>query len=161
MAGTVLVPMRSEIGPARESAARSSIQIRCAANWSDTSGRALGLDQDVAARDVDLVGQREGDGVAGLRPLPARRHRSRSRATRELRPEAATTTASPLLIRPGRHGSGIAAEIEIGPVHPLHRKAERLAPVVALRRRPSRDGRAASGRWYQGVLPEAAMMLSP
>ena len=40
----------------------------CAANWSATPA-VLGGDEDVAARDVDLVGKRERDGVAAMGDL--------------------------------------------------------------------------------------------
>ena len=41
--------------------------MRWAANWSATSGRSVGVEQDVAARHVDLVRERQRHGVAGLR----------------------------------------------------------------------------------------------
>ena len=43
----------------------SLIQMMVASNWSATSGRASAVDQHVATADVELVGQRERDGLAG------------------------------------------------------------------------------------------------
>ena len=40
--------------------------MRCAVNWSATSGRLSGLRKHVAARDVDFVGERQRHGVARL-----------------------------------------------------------------------------------------------
>ena len=47
-------------------------------------------------------------------------------------PELATTIGSPFRIWPGRDGSGIAAEILIGPVDQLNRKSERRVDRFAL-----------------------------
>ena len=104
----------------------SAIHSRCAANWSETSGRALRARQHIAARDIDFVGQGQRDGIAGH----ALRRRSPSmvtmRVTVLVRPDLATATASPGLIAAAGDGAGEAAEIQIGPVDPLHRHAERL-----------------------------------
>ena len=71
-AGTVVVPIfRRYWRPG--SISSSAIQSRCAANWSETSGRAARRAQNVAARDVDFVGQRQRHGVAGARLRPDRR----------------------------------------------------------------------------------------
>ena len=76
--------------------------------------------------------ERDGDGVARLRRVPVRRRRSRSRRRAWSGRTATTTTGSPHRDLAGRDGSGIAAEIEVRPVDPLHREAERLAPAAWL-----------------------------
>ena len=48
-----------------------------AANWSATCGRAVGDDQHVAARDLDLVVEHERDRLAGDGLAAGRRHARR------------------------------------------------------------------------------------
>ena len=81
--------------------------------------------------------------------------------TWELRPEVATTTGSPTLIWPGDDRAGIAAEIEIGPVDPLHRKAERLCLASRSRHRRSPAACSSVGPRYHGVLGDGSVTLSP
>ena len=132
VAGTVLVPMRSRYErPGHQRLVVHPDQMR--GELIGDLGPRVGLDQDVAARDVDLVGEREGDGIAGLAPRPASRHRSRCRATRELWPEAATTTGSPVLDRARtrrfRHSRG---NRRFGRLTHCTGKRNGLAAVVAL-----------------------------
>ena len=64
-------------------------------------------------------------------------------------------------MRPQATVPGIAAEIEIGPVDPLHRKAERLVADIVVDIDAFRDRRSSGGPRYHGVLPDGAMTLSP
>ena len=89
-------------------------------------GARAGADQKVAARDVDVVGEGQRDGVARYgalhravegddlldRGLDARSHRHDLVALRD---------------RAGGDGAGDAAEIEVGAADPLHREAEPAA----------------------------------
>ena len=101
VAGTSAGADLHQVGAARAAAPPRAIQSRCAANWSATSGRSSAADQHVAARDVDLVGERQRDGVAG-RGLGAGRRPSVTMRVDRARscPDAATTTASPAAIAP-------------------------------------------------------------
>ena len=99
--------------------------------------------EDVAAADVDLVGQRQGDGLScdGFREVACGGNDARNGALpagrQHLDPVAGTDRA-------GRHQAREAAKVEIGPVYPLDRHAERTASQVVLDRRilePSQQGR--------------------
>jgi hypothetical protein len=107
-------------GPA--AAARRRIQT-VASNWSATSG-GLPAAASTSPRETSIS-----SASASASPTGRRRPRRRSpslvtmRAT-VLRGPAGHGTASPGRTRPARR-AGEAAEVEVRPVHPLHRQAER------------------------------------
>ena len=110
--------------------------------------------EHVAARNVDFVGERDGDRVAGLRngKLPA--------GTGDgFDPGGLARTAAPRFVAglgaAAHNRAGKAAKIGIGPIDPLHRHAERLAGAVILdvdrfeiveQMRPGIPGRALAAR---------------
>ena len=129
----------------RAAAAPRSSRQMCAANWSATSGRRVRLRQHVAARDVDLVGERQRHRVAGLGRARDRRRRRCARRVLS-RPEAATTISSP----------GATAPLAIVPAKPRKSRCGRLTHCTGMRKGAlrrssstsiaSRDSRADAGR---------------
>ena len=78
----------------------------------DFRAGASGGDQQVAARDVDLVGERQRDGVAGLR-LREVAVVGDDPLTRVAAPGAGDDDGVARRDAAGRDGAGIAAEIEV------------------------------------------------
>ena len=121
----------------------------------------VGRDQHVAARNLDLVLENQRDRLAlagaveiaalGDDALDPRRLAGFGDDDFVARRNAA-----------GGDGAGKAAEVEVGPVDVLHRKAERTCvdPRFVQRHR-SPDARAASGPSTRAVWPKAAVTLSP
>jgi hypothetical protein len=86
----------------------------------------IGLRDEVAARDVDFVGERQRHGLArhGLGQVAVVGDDARHRAflAGRLHPDAIAR-----LDRAAGDGPGEAAKIQVRPVHPLHRQPERRA----------------------------------
>ena len=132
------------------------IQMMCAVNWSATSGRLSGQREDVAARDVDLVRERHRDGVArgGFLDLPVRGEQAGDGGSAPRRRDDDGVAAP----KPAaRNRAGIAAKVEIGPVHPLHRQPERRLRAILVdvagfeigeQRRAIMPGRAGARRGH-------------
>ena len=98
------------------------------------------------------------------RPLPASstsRSAARMRVTTLRRPEAATTISSPRWSRPLGDRAGEAAEVEMRPVDPLHRQAERRVRGGRPRPRCVRDGRADAARRTRACVSLCEETLSP
>ncbi len=149
--GGVVVDL-DEIGAARlQRVARHPDQMR-GKLVGDLRTRARGSEH-VAARDVDLVGKRHGDRVAGLRRFHRRvavddRLHDRGAPGRQHGDLVADAQAAT------GNGAGEAAKIGVRPVDPLHRQAERLAGAIVLdvdrfeilqQRRPLVPGRIGAG----------------
>ena len=104
----------------------------------DVGRRVVGA-QHVAAADVDLVGEDEGDRLAGdgLVEVAVEGDDARdgARPTRRQDADPVAAAHAPTDDRPAE-----PAEVEVRAVHPLHRQAER---AVAPRRRRSRRSRGA------------------
>ncbi len=78
VAVTCLVPILSQYGRPG-SIGSSDIQTSAASNWSATPGRSDGRCDDVAAAAVDLVGERQRDGLAGDGSIEVAVHRDDAR----------------------------------------------------------------------------------
>ena len=100
--------------------------------------------EDVAAGDVDLLGEDEGDGVAGARLGEVAfggddaGERGGFAGGEDGKRVAGADAA-------GGDGAGVAAEVEMGAVHPLHRHAEGRGGGIGFRSRWLRDSRGGSG----------------
>ena len=108
------------------SSGSSLIQTRWAANWSATSRPRVRRDQHVAARDVDLVVERQRDGVAGRAPRRDRRHGDDTcdlARLPDVRDHDRGRPAAPCRRRRAGRSRGNRGRA----VDPLHRKTERLA----------------------------------
>jgi hypothetical protein len=88
-------------------------------------GALLRIDEEIAAREVDLVGEGQRHGIAGRRPLEWA-VKSHDLLYPRLPPRAHDKHRIPRLDRARGNGAGEAAEISARPIDPLHRKAERL-----------------------------------
>ena len=82
------------------------------------------------------------------------------RFTRVMRPEPATTMASPEWRAAAGDRAGVAAEVEVGPVDPLHRQTERRCGAMVLDVDALEVGNSA-GPSCQGVRGLADETLSP
>ena len=116
--------------------------------------------QHIAAADIDLVLQRQRHRVFGFRRRPVA-----VGGDDALDPRGAPGGGDDDLVAgrdtAGRHGSGIAAKVGIGPVHPLHRKPERLAGLFRSNVDPLQIVEQAAGPGTSSVRLERLMMLSP
>src|ERR1700689_5926331 len=85
--------------------------------------------QPVAARDVDLVGQHQGDGVAGLGGLDLAVGDQKA-GDRALTPRVRGDDAIAASDASGGNRAGKAAKILVRPVDPLHRQPEGRASAI-------------------------------
>jgi hypothetical protein len=110
-------------------------------------GRAARAADHIAARDVDLVSERQRDRLAGHRQrqiaVGGDDATDRALAARGLRADAVAR-----LDRAAGDGAGEAAEVEVGAVDPLHRQAEGAAAGVPRRPRPFPGSPSA---WVRGT----------
>ena len=123
-------------------------------------GRRVNRRRDVAAADVDLLGEGERHRVAALRNFEIAVGGDDARDM----DAPAGRLDHHLVARldlAARHRAGIAAEIEMRPVHPLHGEAERLLRAPRATRPPSRDARAASARDTNAYGRWGTITLSP
>ena len=129
-AGTVRVPIFSQIGAAGNQRLLASSRSRWAANWSANSGAALRMRP--ACRRARCRSRRPGSGS------PRRRQRRAASVAVEgddlLDPRRCGRTHDLHRVarrdRAGGDGAGKAAEIGVRAVDPLHREAERLRSRV-------------------------------
>ena len=92
-------------------------------------GPVLRIAQDIAARDVELVGKGEGDGIAGRRAVEVAVGGDDPRDPRRAaRPGDDDFVAG--ADRSARDRPGKSAKIEMRAIDPLHRKAKRLVAAV-------------------------------
>ena len=92
--------------------------------------RLLNAGNDVAAADIDLLGKSQRDGVAAMGDLEITVGGDDARDVDALARRLNHHLVARLDLA-ARHRPGIAAEIEMRPVHPLHGEAERLIPLLA------------------------------
>ena len=138
-AGTILVPILIRYWRCGSSSS-SAIHSKCAANWSETSGRASGAAR-MSPREISISSARtDRDRLPGARLVKVAVHGDDARDLGRLAPTWQPQSDRPAVMRPTHDGAGKAAEIEIGPVHPLHRHAERAFRQARFRRRRFRDG---------------------
>ena len=87
--------------------------------------RLLNAGNDVAATDIDLLGKGQRDGVAAMSNLEIAVGGDDARDMNALAGRLNHHLVARLDLA-ARHRPGIAAEVEMRPVHPLHGEAERL-----------------------------------
>ena len=109
------------------------------------AGQVVRPRDDVAAADVDLVGERERDRLAGDRMVEVAIHRDDARdGALATRGQHADAVALPHHAAGDRAGE--AAEIEVRPVDPLHRQPQRTVLRQVFDLAPSRGNPSASAR---------------
>ena len=116
--------------------------------------------QHVAAGDVDLVGQRQRDGVARLGGLDLAVGDQKA-GDRALTARIGGDDAIASRDASARNRAGEAAKIQVRPVDPLHGQAKGRASAIVFDFDALRDSRSRCGPAYQGVRGLNADTLSP
>ena len=125
VAPTVRVPIFMQVGAARAASASSCHPDDVRLELVGDLGRVVGRGDHVAAADVDLVGERERDRLAGDRLVEVAVEGDDPRDRAASCPDGSTRIASPGRTVPLDDRAGEAAEVEVRAVDPLHRHAER------------------------------------
>ena len=128
MAGTVRVPIFRQIGTARDQRVLAHPD-HLGGKLIDEFGRIARVGKEIAARDVDLVGEGQGDGITG----PGMVERAIERDDFADPRRSARAGDKNLIARRDRtrnHGPGKSAKLGMRPVDPLHRKTKPPPAIV-------------------------------